>query len=368
MEIIQLSTIISVIDALAPPSLQEGYDNAGLICGDPNWQIKGAICSLDCTEAIIDEAIQKNCNLIIAHHPIVFSGLKKINGKNYVERTIIKAIKHDIAIYAVHTNLDNVLLGVNQKMAEKIGLKNIQVLAPKANVLKKLVTYAPENRAESIRKALFEAGAGHIGNYKDCSFTSLGSGTFRALDHATPFVGEIGQLHTENEVRIEIVLPDFLKHQVIQALLKAHPYETVAYDLLPIENGSTDFGSGLIGFLEEEMSELDFLMHIKTSLKTDLIRHTALLNKKIKKVALCGGAGSFLLKNAISSKSDAYITGDFKYHEFFDADANILIADVGHAESEQFTPEIFYDLIRKKFATFAVHLSNIRTNPVYYFN
>jgi dinuclear metal center YbgI/SA1388 family protein len=368
MERVQLYEIIATLEAFAPITLQENYDNAGLICGDPSWTITGAICSLDCTEAIVEEAISKNCNLIIAHHPIVFSGLKKINGKNYVEKTIIKAIKHDIAIYAAHTNLDNVLNGVNHKMAEKIGLKNLRVLLPKANILKKLVTFAPESHAEAIKKVLFEAGAGQIGNYKDCSFSSHGLGTYMALENAQPFLGKIGQLHTENEVRIEMVLPDFLKSKVIAALLKAHPYETVAYDLIALENSASEFGSGLIGDLEAEMDEMSFLKHLKAALKTDLIRHTALLNKKIKTVALCGGSGSFLLKNAISSKSDIYITGDFKYHEFFDADSKIVIADVGHAESEQFTPEIFYDLIRKKFATFAVHLSNIRTNPIYYFN
>ncbi len=368
METVQLFEIIATIEAFAPVALQENYDNAGLICGDPSWNITGAICSLDCTEAIIDEAILKNCNLIIAHHPIVFSGLKKINGKNYVEKTIIKAIKNDIAIYAAHTNLDNVLKGVNHKIAEKIGLKNLQVLLPKTNTLKKLVTFVPESHAEFVKNALFDAGAGQIGNYKDCSFSSSGIGTYMALENAQPFLGTIGQLHTEKEVRIEMVLPDFLKSKVIAALLNAHPYETVAYDLFALENPNSEFGSGLIGVLETEMDEISFLKHLKASLKTDLIRHTALLNKKIKTVALCGGSGSFLLKNAIASKSDIYITGDFKYHEFFDADSKIVIADVGHAESEQFTPEIFYDLIRKKFATFAVHLSNIRTNPIYYFN
>ncbi len=367
MEEISLNSIIAVLETFAPIALQESYDNAGLICGNPNTLITGAICSLDCTEAIIDEAIAKNCNLVIAHHPIVFSGLKKINGKNYVERTIIKAIKHDIAIYAAHTNLDNVMMGVNYKMAEKLGLKNLQILAPKTQVLKKLVTYSPADKAEKVRQAIFNAGAGHIGNYDFCSFNVEGTGTFRPNSDAKPFVGEKEQLHHEKETRIETVMPAHLQSKVIKALLEAHPYEEVAYDVFELDNLSSKIGSGLTGELEAEMDELSFLKHLKTHLNTEVVRHTPFLNKKIKKIALCGGAGSFLLKNAINSKSDVYITGDFKYHEFFDAEGQILIADVGHAESEQFTPEIFYDLIRKKFATFAIHLSNIRTNPVHYF-
>jgi dinuclear metal center YbgI/SA1388 family protein len=367
MEEISLNSIIAILETFAPLALQESYDNAGLICGNPNTLIKGAICSLDCTEAIIDEAIAKNCNLVIAHHPIVFSGLKKINGKNYVERTIIKAIKHDIAIYAAHTNLDNVMMGVNYKIAEKLGLINLQILEPKSQVLKKLVTYCPTEHAEKIRQALFNAGAGHIGNYDFCSFNVEGTGTFRANGDAKPFVGEKEQLHREKETRIETLMPAYLQSKVIKALLEAHPYEEVAYDVFALDNVSSKIGSGLTGELETEMNEIDFLKHLKTHLNSEVIRHTPFLNKKIKKIALCGGAGSFLLKNAINSKSDVYITGDFKYHEFFDAEGQILIADVGHAESEQFTPEIFYDLIRKKFATFAIHLSNIRTNPVHYF-
>jgi dinuclear metal center YbgI/SA1388 family protein len=367
MEQISLKNIIQIIEAFAPTQLQESYDNAGLICGSADMMINGAICSLDCTEAIVDEAIAKNCNLIIAHHPIIFSGLKKINGKNYVERTIIKAIKNDIAIYAAHTNLDNVLNGVNHKIAEKLGLINLQILAPKTNQLKKLITYCPASHAESVRQAIFEAGAGEIGKYDCCSFNTSGTGTFRANAGAQPFSGEIGHLKEEEEIRIETVVPFHLQNKVIAALKSAHPYEEVAYDIFPMDNSFGGIGGGITGELPEAMEEKVFFNLIKQYLKVEMIRHTPFLNKKIKKVAICGGAGSFLLKNAINSKSDVYISGDFKYHEFFDAEDKILIADVGHAESEQFTPEIFYDLIRKNFATFAIHLSNIRTNPVHYF-
>jgi dinuclear metal center YbgI/SA1388 family protein len=367
MEQISLKNIIQIIEAFAPTQLQESYDNAGLICGSADMLINGAICSLDCTEAIVDEAIAKNCNLIIAHHPIIFSGLKKINGKNYVERTIIKAIKNDIAIYAAHTNLDNVLNGVNHKIAEKLGLTNLQVLAPKTNQLKKIITYCPISHAEIVRQAIFEAGAGEIGKYDCCSFNISGTGTFRANAGAQPFSGEIGKLKEEQEMRIETVLPFYLQNKVVAALKSAHPYEEVAYDIFPMDNYFGGIGSGLTGELPEALEEKVFFNHIKQHLNIEMIRHTPFLNKKIKKVAICGGAGSFLLKNAINSKSDVYISGDFKYHEFFDAEGKILIADVGHAESEQFTPEIFYDLIRKNFATFAIHLSNIRTNPVHYF-
>jgi dinuclear metal center YbgI/SA1388 family protein len=361
-----ISQIITELENFAPPAYQESYDNCGLLTGNKNWEATGALLTLDCTEAIVDEAIQKKCNLIVAHHPIVFSGLKKITGATYVERTIIKAIKNDIAIYACHTNLDNVKHGVNKKIAEKLGLGNLQILAPKTGLLKKLVTFVPATHHAQVQQALFNAGCGAIGNYDSCSFNTEGTGTFRGSALSNPFVGKPGELSHEKETRIETIFETASESRVVEALLSAHPYEEVAYDVYALQNQHPQIGSGMTGELQTPIQEIDFLNHVKKTFHVPFIKHTQLLNKPIKKVAVCGGSGSFLLKNAIGSGADAYITSDFKYHEFFDADQKLLLIDTGHFESEQFTPEIFYDIIQKKFTTFAIHLSEINTNPVNY--
>ncbi len=362
----KLKEITNCIESIAPLSYQESYDNAGLICGNAEMEINSALICLDSIEAVIDEAIVLGCNLVIAHHPIIFSGLKKINGKNYVERVIIKAIQNNIAIYVAHTNLDNVHNGVNAKIAEKFGLINCKILSPQKNGLKKLITFCPTEQAEQVRIALFEAGAGTIGNYSECSFNALGTGTFKAGNNTNPFVGEQGKQHHENETRIETIYPSHLEWKVINALLKAHPYEEVAYDLISLSNFNNNVGAGMIGELPEEMDEMEFLKKIKNVMKAGAVRYTALRNKKIRKVAVCGGSGSFLLNDCIKNGADIFITSDFKYHQFFDAENRIVIADIGHYESEQYTSELFYDLLKKKFNTFAIHLSKINTNPINY--
>jgi dinuclear metal center YbgI/SA1388 family protein len=329
-------------------------------------EITGAIICLDSTEAVIDEAIANKCNLIIAHHPIVFSGIKKFNGKNYVERVIIKAIQNNIAIYAAHTNLDNVYNGVNAKIAEKIGLVNCSILAPQNNTIKKLVTYCPDTNAASIREALFAAGGGCIGNYEECSFNANGYGTFKAGANANPHVGEIGKQHQEKETRIELIYPSYIESKLLKALFVAHPYEEVAYDIVELSNKNNRVGAGMIGELEKELEETAFLNHLKKVMKAEGIRYTALKGKKVKKVAVCGGSGSFLLGNAKSSGADVFVTADFKYHQFFDAENQLVIADIGHYESEQYTMELFYEILSRKFTTFALHLSKINTNPINY--
>ncbi|MBL7917587.1 MAG: Nif3-like dinuclear metal center hexameric protein [Bacteroidia bacterium] len=359
--------IIGAIEEIAPLSFQEDYDNAGLITGDKSWECTGALLSLDCVESVIEEAIKLKCNLIIAHHPIVFKGLKKITGSNYVERTIIKAIKNDIAIYACHTNIDNVQNGVNAKIAEKLGLQNTKILAPKSSLLKKLVVFVPASHVDLVREAVFAAGAGNIGNYSNCSFNTNGIGTFKGNGESKPFLGKQNELSKEEEVKIECVFESHLENGIIGAMLKAHPYEEVAYDILAMANKHKCVGSGLIGELPAEMAEMDYLQLVKERFNIKTLKHTVLTNKKVKKVAVCGGSGAFLLKNAINSGADSYISGDFKYHEYFDAEGKILVADIGHYESEQYTPEIFYGIIQKKFAKFALHLSKTNTNPVNYF-
>lgn len=362
-----IGEILAELERVAPLALQEDYDNCGLLTGNRLDEAKGALLCLDCTEAVIDEAIALGCNLVIAHHPILFSGLKKITGASYVERTLIKAIRNQVAIYACHTNLDNSATGVNFKIAEKLGLKRTGILAPKTGVLKKLVTFVPKAQHQQVLDAVFAAGAGHIGNYEQCSFTMEGTGTFKGNAQSQPFTGKAGELSREPEIRLETVFPAYAENQVVKALLNAHPYEEVAYDIYSISNPHPLVGSGMVGLLEEGMDEREFLQLVKRTFGVPVLKHTALRKKTIEKVALCGGSGRFLLKAAIASGADAFITSDFKYHEFFDADGQILLIDTGHYESEQFTPEIFSDIIRKNFTKFAVHLSKINTNPVNYF-
>ncbi len=362
----KLSLLTSYLESIAPLAYQESYDNSGLIVGNGEMVIKKAIVSLDCIEAVVDEAIETGANLIISHHPIVFSGLKKFNGSNYIEKVVMKAIKHDIAIYAIHTNLDNVRHGVNAKIAERLGLVNVQILEPKTGLLSKLQTYVPHDRAAEVRDALFDAGAGHIGNYSECSFNAEGYGTFKGNEHSNAYVGERHVLHTEPETKIEVIFPSRLKSAVLRALFIAHPYEEVAYEVIDISNTHTEVGSGMIGELVEESTEKDFLELLKYGLQAMVVRHTALLDKKIKKVAVCGGSGSFLLKKAMQSGADAFVTADYKYHQFFDAEGKILICDVGHYESEQFTMDLLLEKIQKKFPTFAICLTKCNTNPVFY--
>ncbi len=361
-----ISEITNFLETFAPLSLQENYDNSGLIVGNKNDTVSGILVCLDSLEAIVEEAIQINCNLIIAHHPIIFSGIKKLNGNNYIERTIIKAIKNNIAIYAIHTNLDNIRDGVNAMIAEKLGLENCKVLSPKKGFLKKLVTFAPNENAGDIRTAIFNAGAGEIGNYSNCSFNQEGTGTFRGNELSNPYVGRKGELHLEPETRIEVIFPSFLEQKVLSALFKSHPYEEVAYDIYSLDNFHQNIGAGLMGTLKQPISEGDFLQFVKTTMHCGALRHTALLQKPISKVAVCGGSGSFLLADAIAAGADIFISADFKYHQFFDADNKILIADIGHYESEQYTIDMLCALLTKKFPTFAVHFSKINTNPVNY--
>ena len=363
----QISQVISFLESMAPLSLQEHYDNAGLITGSSGWDCRGIVCSLDATEEVIEEAIAKNFNLVVAHHPIVFSGLKKINGKNYVERAVIRAIKNDIAIYAVHTNFDNVLYGVNGKMAAMIGLQNVSILSVRENTLKKLFTFVPADHAEKVRNAIFASGGGQIGNYSECSFNTGGTGTFRPGEGSDPYVGSIGVRHSEDEVKVEVIVPAHLEVDVVAAMKNAHPYEEVAYDVVNLSNRHPQVGSGVVGELPRPMPESEFLHHLKKVFGLSVIRHTQLTHRPVAKVAMCGGAGSFLISSALRARADVYVTSDVKYHEFFDADKQILVADIGHYESEQYTIDLLREILERKFPNFAVLKTEVNTNPVYYF-
>lgn len=363
----QINEILAALEQIAPPALQEDYDNAGLITGNQQWNCTGIIVSLDATEDVVKEAIEKKCNLIVAHHPIVFRGLKKINGKNYVEQTIISAIKNDIAIYAIHTNLDNVIDGVNGKIADMLGLINRSILAPKTGLLQKLAVFVPTDHKEKLVNALFSAGAGDIGQYSECSFSSAGNGTYKAGEGTNPFLGEKGTRHTEAEERVEVIFPKWLQTRVVKAMKANHPYEEVAYDVYELSNVYAETGSGLVGELPEAVAETEMLAKLQHIFKIPVIKHTALKGKPVKKIALCGGAGSFLTLAAVAAGADMYITGDVKYHEFFDAGGRLVLADIGHYESEQFTIDLLFDILREKFPNFAVLKTGVNTNPVCYF-
>lgn len=362
-----IQEITRYLEQFAPISYQADYDNSGLIIGDPQTEVTGILISLDAIEVIVEEAIAKGCNLIIAHHPIIFKGLKKLNGKNYIEKTVLKAIKNDIAIYAIHTNLDNVQGGVNTKIAQKLGLEDIKVLSPLPQTLMKLSTFVPKKDTQSVLKALGEAGAGQIGEYKNCSFRVEGIGTFEPSEQANPHIGQANQLEEVAEDRIEVVFPKHLQGAIFNALQTAHPYEEVAYYLHTLENKNQEIGSGAIGKLPQPMLEKDFLAYLKEKMQVSVVRHTHFTGQKVETVAVCGGVGSFLLGKAIQQKAQVFVSADFKYHEFFDAEQKIMIADIGHYESEQFTKDLLRELLEKKFTSLKLSLCESNTNPIHYY-
>lgn len=367
IDIMKLAEIIKELEYFAPPALQESYDNSGLLVGDLHQDIASALICLDSIESVVDEAIRKKCNLIIAHHPIVFSGLKRLTGKNYIERTVLKAIKNDIAIYAIHTNLDNIKLGVNAKIGSLLGIEKTNILQPKNQLLEKLVTYCPVEHADLVRDALFASGAGSIGDYSECSFNSLGKGTFKAGSQANPYVGEKNKRHTEDELRIEVIYESFNRNSILTTLQSKHPYEEVAYEVYSTLNTHTNIGAGMYGDLNQPMKVTDFFDQLKTTFNLQVIRHTPIVDEQVKRIAWCGGSGSFLLPQAQRVKADIFITGDYKYHDFFDHEQKLVIADIGHYESEQFTIDLIGDFLKEKFPKFAVHLTEVNTNPVNYY-
>ncbi|WP_159951264.1 Nif3-like dinuclear metal center hexameric protein [Polaribacter septentrionalilitoris] len=362
----KIKDITNYLEELAPLNYAEDFDNVGLLVGNYNTKINGVLVTLDTLEETVDEAIAKNCNLIISFHPIIFGGLKKLNGNSYVERVVLKAIKNDIAIYATHTALDNSKNGVSAKMCAVLGLKNTKVLIPKKAIIKKLTTYVPVDNGAAVRNSLFEAGAGNIGKYDNCSFNTMGDGTFRGNENSNPTLGEKGENHTEKEVQISVIFESKNESTILNALHKNHPYEEIAYEIVTTENVHQDVGMGMIGEFSSAMDEKEFLLYLKKTMKTDCVRHSNFINKKIKKVAVLGGSGSFAISNAIRAKADAYVSADFKYHEFFKAENSILLADIGHYESEQFTKNLLVDYLTKKFSNFAIILSEKSTNPIYY--
>lgn len=362
----KIKEVISILEELAPLAYSESFDNTGLLVGNLQTEVTGILVTLDTLEEIIDEAIIAKCNLIVSFHPIVFSGLKKITGQNYVERVVIKAIKNNIAIFSMHTALDNSWNGVNAMICEKLQLNNRSVLIPKTATIKKLTTYVPIEKAALLREALFEAGAGKIGNYSNCSFNAEGKGSFKGEEDSKQVVGNKGELHFEKEIQISVIFQKHLLSSVVSALFKTHPYEEIAYEITTLENTNQHVGMGMVGELKTPMSEKDFIKHLKKTMNTDCVRHSSFLNKPIKKVAVLGGSGSFAIDAAIKTKADIFITADLKYHDFFKAENTILLADIGHYESEQYTKELLVAFLNKKITTFAIILSQINTNPITY--
>ena len=366
LQVMKIKTLTGHLKNYAPLAYAEDFDNVGLIVGDENQQIKGVLVSLDTTEEVVDEAIKNNCNLIVGFHPIIFSGIKKLNPNNYVNKAVIKAIKNNIAIYAIHTALDNAFHGVNKVICDKIGLKNTNILIPQAGTIKKLTTYVPTNDAELLREKLFEAGAGNIGNYSNCSFSIKGKGSFKGNEDSNPVVGERGKTHYEKEVQLNITYAKHIENKVLSQLFKHHPYEEVAYEIETLENHNQHIGLGMTGEFDKEISEIDFLNLLKDKFRTPCLIHSKLLNTSIKKVAVLGGSGASAISKAKASGADAYVTADLKYHDFFKAEQDILLVDIGHYESEQYTKELLYTFINENFTNFAIVLSNINTNPVQY--
>lgn len=367
MKRVKIKDVTDYLESIAPRAYQESYDNAGLLTGNPQQEVSGILVSLDCTEAVVEEAIARKSNMIVAHHPIIFRGLKKLTGSNYVERTVMLAIRNDIALYAIHTNLDNVHRGVNRRIADRIGLENVKILRPKTDTLTKLVTFIPKEKTEGVLEALHMAGAGEIGNYSHCSFRTDGTGAFKPNDEARPHIGTSNQQEYVNETRVEVIFPTFCEAAVMRALRQAHPYEEVAFYLTRLANENQEVGAGMVGELPEAMEPTEFLNRLKRTMELDVIRHTRPMAESVKKVAICGGAGSFLLPDAIRAGAHVYISADFKYHEFFDADGRIMIADIGHYESELFTKDLLMEVLTKKFPNFAINFSRTVTNPISYF-
>lgn len=363
---LKIKDLTDYLESWAPLALQESYDNAGLLTGNRQDNVEGVLITLDITEEVVEEAIARGCNLIIAHHPIIFKGLKSLTGKNYVERTVIKAIKNDIALYATHTNLDNVHNGVNQKIADKIGLKETEILAKKSGILQQLTFFVPKENTQEVLSALYAAGAGQVGNYSNCSFRVEGTGTFKPGDEANPAIGTQNKQEEVAEERVEVIFPAYLSHKIRAAMLEAHPYEEVAHFLHTLENEYQETGSGIVGYLPAPVEATEFLQQLRENMQLSCIRHTPLPEGTIQKIAVCGGAGSFLLPAAKAAGADVFVSADFKYHEFFDAEGQIVVADIGHYESEVFTKELIYENLRENFSNIALYLSEISTNPISY--
>ncbi|MBP5687674.1 MAG: Nif3-like dinuclear metal center hexameric protein [Muribaculaceae bacterium] len=361
----KVKEITDAIEAVAPLYLQESWDNSGMQVGDQDSEVTGVVLCTDVREEIVDEAIERGANMIISHHPLLFRGLKKIVGRSYQERIVAKAIKNDITIYCAHTNMDSAVGGVNFKMAEKLGMTGVRVLDPQQGTQRKIVVFVPTEAVAMVEKAMCDAGAGRLGNYDNCTYSMNGEGHYRALDGAEPWAGKVGEKHSEPEVRLEVLVHKALCGRVVAAMIKAHPYEEPAFDIIALENGDKYAGLGVIGDVEPQDAR-GFLEKVKNAFEVEAVRYSGNLDRQVRRVAMCGGAGADFIGLAMSQGADVYITGDMKYHEFQGNEERIILADIGHYESEHYTKEIFYDIISKKNPNFAVDFAKSEKNQVKY--
>ena len=358
--------VINYLDEFSPFCYAEEFDNVGLIIGDYTQKVNGILVTLDSTESVIDEAIKSKCNLIISFHPIIFNDIKSITTNTYVERVIHKSIKNNISIIAIHTSLDNSIKGVNSAICKKLDIKNYKILIPKERTIKKLTTYIPSENVAKLKSEIFKIGGGSLGKYDNCSFSYKGLGSFKGNKKSNP---KIGNKLTYTEIEEVCVNITFLKHlekEVVKALKENHPYEEIAYEINTLENSNQNIGMGMIGELASSMDENKFLSFLKKKMKSKLIKHSKKIGKKIAKIAVLGGSGSFAIENAINSGADAFVTSDLKYHDYFKAENKILLVDIGHYESEQYTKNLIFNFLTKKIPNFAIVLSKTNTNPIMY--
>ena len=363
----KIKEITNILSEWAPLTYAEEFDNVGLLVGNENATCQQAMITHDVSEEVVEEAILNKCELIICFHPIIFSGLKSITGKNYVEKTVIKAIENKIAIYAIHTALDNHRYGISYQLGKTLGLVNQQILIPKTDTLLHLNTYVPGDHKETVLAALHAAGAGELGNYSETSFSVTGQGSYKGNELSQPAIGEKNKSTTTTEEKLSLIVPQHSKNKVIKALMDTHPYESIAYELTATLNSNPTLGMGSVGELPEVMPSMTFLTHMKKTLGVPFIRHSISTKKEIKKVAVLGGSGSFCIDAAIRNGADALVTADLKYHDFFKVENDLLLVDAGHYETEHFTKKLIHEYLTKKMPNFAFTLSEVNTNPVKYF-
>ena len=363
-----IKDVTTFLEQKFPLYLQEDFDNCGVQCGDVRQEISGAMVCFEMSEQVIDEAIDKGCNLVISHHPLMLKrGICKIVPTDRVGAMICKALAHNMVLYSMHTNIDSGEGGGNDAFAEKLRLRNVKVLEPHKGMYRKLVVFVPKENAETLKSALFAVGCGVQGNYDSCGYTLHGQGQFRPLEGANPHIGEENHLEHVDEERVEMIYPTGLQRAVVQAIYDNHPYEEPAFDLLPLENESRTIGLGRIGELPKELPVSDFLGYLKDNLGFIHCRYCGDETKMIRKVAVCGGGGSSFIDLAIASGADAYVSGDFKYHDFFKSYQKTLLVDIGHYEGEFFIKNIIFNLLNEKFSTFATLISKMESLEVKFF-
>ncbi len=367
------SEIITYFEEWAPKEISWQRDNVGLQVGSFEREVKNILISLDFTDRVLDDAIKKRCNLIITHHPFLFNPLRKIDtSKDRKSILLEKLIKNDITLYSAHTNLDFTKEGVSFQLARKLKLKNISFLVNLKSNQYKIIVFVPADAVDKVAQAIFNAGGGIIGQYSHCSFRTPGVGTFFGSEKTNLAVGKKISFEKIDEVKLEVLVNSWKQHKVISAMIKSHPYEEVAYDVIPVENSNVNYGSGAVGELENPISPGDFLNHVVRNLKIKNFRYTKGKNSKIRRVAVCGGSGSDLIRDAVNQNADAFITADLKYHTFQDYEGKIMLVDAGHYETEIHS----LDEVKRRLTNF-LHERNSKvkifkysgsTNPIVFFN